>query len=397
MCLAVCVRSGAAIIPTHPRVLPAIARRPDTARKDARELRKEKKAEEKAKKEEERRRIKGEKRREMEKKLMLLGLGKDGKGSSRFISPLPLVHRAGEFVRADSDSSVCAFGVSELTMDDLDLDDDFDEAAHDAKIAALFESGNDWAEGEVRPLLSYSFPLSPFLTPVPTRLRFLSHLQDGEKPTWNDEFGGDEGYDYGMDEGEGGEGMEDAPWAEGDMDMEEDEDAPINMVSVSAYLLHSSSHIADLLPFRLFSPQDADFLDADPSLLSSKKKKKEKKSKKDKKRAHDEIEEPTPAAEDVGEEMKPFEGTEEEKKKKAQEIMDEYYALDHEDMVSALLSLLFLCPVFYSLFPADLFVLAHSPPPPRSAPSQPASTTPPQPHKPTASPQPRSSSRQTQN
>jgi len=63
-----------------------LARRPDTARKDARELRKEKKAEEKATREEERRKIKGEKRREMEKKLMLLGLGKDGKGTFRRVS-----------------------------------------------------------------------------------------------------------------------------------------------------------------------------------------------------------------------------------------------------------------------------------------------------------------------
>ena len=76
-------RSGAANIPTHPRKLTAIARRPDTARKDARELRKEKKAEEKAIREEERRKMKGEKRREMEKRLLMLGLGKDGKGQSR--------------------------------------------------------------------------------------------------------------------------------------------------------------------------------------------------------------------------------------------------------------------------------------------------------------------------
>jgi len=31
-------------------------------------------------------------------------------------------------------------------MDDLDLDADFDESAHDQKIAALFESGNDWGD-----------------------------------------------------------------------------------------------------------------------------------------------------------------------------------------------------------------------------------------------------------
>lgn len=74
----------AAIIPTHPRILPEAARRPDTARKEAREVRKERKAAEKAAREEERRRIKGEKRREIEKKLELLGLGKGGQGESIF-------------------------------------------------------------------------------------------------------------------------------------------------------------------------------------------------------------------------------------------------------------------------------------------------------------------------
>ena len=144
-------RSGAAVIPTHPRALPALARRPDTARKDARELRKEKKAEEKAKREEERRKIKGEKRREMEKKLMLLGLGKDGKGT--FFDASAQLER--DQFRSRSSPSIdevlTCFGSvlssnTELTMDDLDLDADFDESAHDQKIAALFESGNDWGD-----------------------------------------------------------------------------------------------------------------------------------------------------------------------------------------------------------------------------------------------------------
>lgn len=36
---------------------------------------------------------------------------------------------------------------------------------------------------------------------------------------------------------------------------------------------------------------------------------------------------------EAGPSIVPFQGTEEEKKQKVEEIMDEYYALDHEDMV----------------------------------------------------------------
>lgn len=72
--------SDAANIPTHPRDLPAIARRPDTARKDAREARRIRKAEEKLQREEERKKLKKEKRKELDKKLSQLGVGKDGKG-----------------------------------------------------------------------------------------------------------------------------------------------------------------------------------------------------------------------------------------------------------------------------------------------------------------------------
>lgn len=66
-------------------------------------------------------------------------------------------------------------------------------------------------------------------------LSFVLLEQDGEKPTWDDEFGGEEGYAYGMEDGEGGEegadgmeGGEGMDWGDG-ME-EEDEDAPINMV-----------------------------------------------------------------------------------------------------------------------------------------------------------------------
>jgi hypothetical protein len=74
--------SDAANIPTHPRDLPALARRPDTSRKEAREARRIRKAEEKLQKEEERKKLKNEKRKELDKKLAQLGVGKDGKGQS---------------------------------------------------------------------------------------------------------------------------------------------------------------------------------------------------------------------------------------------------------------------------------------------------------------------------
>lgn len=73
----------------------------------------------------------------------------------------------------------------------------------------------------------------------------------------------------------------------------------------------------------------------EPSTSSrkDKKKKQKKKSKKSKAEGGEDVE----ATEEAGEQEPeaPFVGTEEEKKKKVEEIMDEYYALDHEDMVSS--------------------------------------------------------------
>jgi hypothetical protein len=45
----------------------------------------------------------------------------------------------------------------------------------------------------------------------------------------------------------------------------------------------------------------------------------------------------------------PFEGTEEERKAKAEALMDEYYGLDHEDMVRTVSSFTIFQPVLYLL------------------------------------------------
>lgn len=71
---------GAATIPTHPRVIPTLVRRPDDTRKTKRALKAERKALERAAKEEEMRKQKGSKRREMEKRMESLrrDLGEEG-------------------------------------------------------------------------------------------------------------------------------------------------------------------------------------------------------------------------------------------------------------------------------------------------------------------------------
>lgn len=63
---------GAATIPTHPRVIPTLVRRPDDTRKSKRAAKAERKAAERAVKEEEIRKQKGSKRREMERRMQAL-------------------------------------------------------------------------------------------------------------------------------------------------------------------------------------------------------------------------------------------------------------------------------------------------------------------------------------
>ncbi|CDZ96656.1 KRR1-interacting protein involved in 40S ribosome biogenesis [Phaffia rhodozyma] len=272
----------AAVIPTHPRQLASVARRPDTARKDAREARKIRKAEEKLKREEEKKKLKNQKKKEIERKLALLGLGKDGRT---------------------------------LTLDDLDLDADFDPDAHDNKMLNLFENGNEWDEGQ----------------------------DDGEKPTWDDEFGGAEGYAYGMEQKQDGEESE-VEVMDGDMEDMEDmeiDDGPINM--------------------------DAEA--ADEPVLSSRQEKKKKKKEKKKKSKGDILAtaastleggvEDDENAEAGPSKVVPFQGTEEEKKRKVDEIMDEYYALDHEDMIGNLPTRFHYtktAPQNYGLTPAEILM-----------------------------------------
>lgn len=109
---------GAEYITTHPRALPSLARREDTTRKSARAAKAERKALEKVQREEEKKKRKAAKRKEIEKKLELLGVGKDGE---------------------------------QVRWEELGLDDEFDDAEHEKRMAELFASGNDFIEGEVRP------------------------------------------------------------------------------------------------------------------------------------------------------------------------------------------------------------------------------------------------------
>lgn len=191
-------------------------------------------------------------------------------------------------------------------MEDLDLDAEYDAEEHDRKMAELFESGNDWND-------------------------------DDEKPTWDDEDGGMEGYEFGV--GGGDDDDEEGMMGYGDdgMGMDEDE-GTINMVRPG-----KPSHLG--LGLTLSRYQDADALDEEAApKLSKKEKKRLKKEKEALKKAgksgvvaeesHEvEVEEYASLLGEDGQPLKPFEGTEEEKLAKAEEIMDEYYALDHEDMV----------------------------------------------------------------
>ena len=73
--------SGAADIPSHPRQIATLVRRPDDARKTKRAARAERKAAEKAQREEGTRALKGEKRREMERQIAVLKRETSAKGA----------------------------------------------------------------------------------------------------------------------------------------------------------------------------------------------------------------------------------------------------------------------------------------------------------------------------
>lgn len=155
-----------------------------------------------------------------------------------------------------------------LSLDDLDLDADFDPDAHDAKIAALFESGNDYddlvsfsakcrrhrpiVENQPRARASRGdlIPICTMIVELNGSLFFFHFnpcsslcIQDGEKPTWDDEDGGMEGYgDESIAAGfdfEGDDGM-DETYVDGLMDeeeggMDEDWEGSINMVRLCSF------------------------------------------------------------------------------------------------------------------------------------------------------------------
>ncbi|KAG5731772.1 Protein kri1 [Termitomyces sp. T112] len=103
----------AGIIPTYPRNLPSLARREDTTRKEARERRKQRKAEELQKKKEEVKRLKGLKMKEIRARLERIG------------------REGGKSVEHNK------------ALQGLDLDADWDSAAHDRQMAELYHDDDD--------------------------------------------------------------------------------------------------------------------------------------------------------------------------------------------------------------------------------------------------------------
>ncbi|KAG6886320.1 hypothetical protein C0993_006730 [Termitomyces sp. T159_Od127] len=103
----------AAVIPTYPRNLPSLVRREDSTRKDARERRKQRKAEELQKKREEVKRLKSLKMKEIRARLERVG------------------REGGKSLENDQ------------ALQDLDLDADWDPAAHDRQMAELYHDGDD--------------------------------------------------------------------------------------------------------------------------------------------------------------------------------------------------------------------------------------------------------------
>ncbi|KAG8888938.1 hypothetical protein FRB98_006336 [Tulasnella sp. 332] len=134
-------------IPRHPRDISSLVRRQESKRKDARQRRLERKEEELQRKKEEVRRLKNLKMKDIREKLQLIG-----------------------------DEGGLDMGTAKATLEALDLEADFDEAAHDLQMATLY--GNDDYYGQ----------------------------PDEEKPEWDDDLGGDDYvYDMGADNGMLGE------------------------------------------------------------------------------------------------------------------------------------------------------------------------------------------------
>jgi protein KRI1 len=120
------------IIATHPRTIPTV-RRADTARKDAREKKKERKAEKLLAKREEVKRLKALKMREIREKLEKVraegGLGKPSDGESK-----------GKQKAEDDDWEDEDWGA----LGELDLEGDWDPEKHDAQMRSLYAEGGEY-------------------------------------------------------------------------------------------------------------------------------------------------------------------------------------------------------------------------------------------------------------
>ncbi|KAG9004120.1 hypothetical protein FRB94_012403 [Tulasnella sp. JGI-2019a] len=123
-------------IPRHPREISSLVRRQESKRKDARQRRQERKDEELRRKKEEVRRMKNLKMKDIREKLQLIG-----------------------------DEGGLDMTTAKATLEALDLEADFDEAAHDRQMATLYGNDNYYAEA------------------------------DEEKPVWDDDLGSED-YDY---------------------------------------------------------------------------------------------------------------------------------------------------------------------------------------------------------
>ncbi|OBZ65900.1 Protein kri1 [Grifola frondosa] len=198
-------KSHAAMIPRHPRNLPSLVRRQDTSRKDAREKRKARKEEELLQKKEEVKRLKALKMKNLRAKLERIG--REG-GKSL------------EESRA---------------LRELDLDADWDPAAHDRQMADLYVNDAD--------------------------------AEEDEKPHWDDDI-----------------------------------------------------DVADIVP-------------DEPEESKSKKKKKKKKKDVDEDAGGVDIDEMDAEVERTAVEDEEWDGTEEMRKRKLEEYMDELYSLDFNDMI----------------------------------------------------------------
>ncbi|PPR06766.1 hypothetical protein CVT26_003916 [Gymnopilus dilepis] len=121
---------GADTIPTYPRNLPSLVRRPDTTRKEARERRKQRKEEEMQKKREEVNRLKALKMREVKRKLEMIS------------RQAGLKTKKPEAEGEDEDEFV------DDALKELDLEGEWDPEKHDRQMSNIFERDADAFEEE---------------------------------------------------------------------------------------------------------------------------------------------------------------------------------------------------------------------------------------------------------